>query len=466
MAFEFMDPILKVLPEVKAPEKKPGLTTKLWWTFLVLFLFYVMGKISLVGLAPGTANAQLQQFQTLLASDIGTILTLGIGPIVLASIILQLLVGGKFISLNLSDPADKARFTGLQKLLTVVLAFFEAFAYTGFGIFPSLVQPATMGFFTTGYFLVVLQIVIGALLLMYLDEVVSRWGIGSGIGLFIAAGVAASFFWQVFQPPTPLNPVGGRLLLMIADFASGAIGPGLAVLIPIIFAVVIFLAVVYAEGMHVNIPLVLGTKNMGGRFPVKFLYVSNMPVILAAALFANIQIWNTLAGSSGILGQILGGLAWATSVPRIDGSLGLIEGLLIKGFSTGILFEVGHALIFILLLTVLCVLFGKFWVEMGGQSTDAMSEQIDRSGMYIPGFRRDPRIIKGVLDRYIPQITILSSIFVGILAGLSDVITGSLVSGTGILLTVGIVYRLYEEVARDTALDSLPMLQQMMRGNQ
>lgn len=463
MALEFLDPFIRLLPEVKAPDKKQSLPTKLFWTFLVLALFFIMGKIGLAGLSQTVANAQLQQFQTLLASDIGTILTLGIGPIVLSSIILQLLVGGRFIHLDLSNPEDKARFTGMQKILGILLAFFEAFAYTGFGIFPSLIQPATLGLLAPGYWFVILQIAFGAILLMYLDEVVSKWGIGSGIGLFIAAGVSASFFWQVFQPVTVANPAGGRLLLLLSVLSAGQIASALAILIPILFAVAIFFMIVYAEGIHVNIPLVLGTKNMGGRFPVKFLYVSNMPVILAAALFANIQIWKTLAGSTGIFADILGAIAWATSVPRIDGSLGLVEGLLIKGITSTTFLEIGHGLLFVLVLTILCVIFGRFWVEMGNQGSDAMAEQIDRSGMYIPGFRRDPRIIKGVLDRYIPPITILSSIFVGLLAGFSDIITGSLVSGTGILLTVGIIYRLYEEVAKDTALDSMPMLQQMMQ---
>lgn len=453
---DFFDPVLKILPEVKAPEQKPNLKTRLLWTALVLVLFFVMGEILLIGvdLDRSLGGQGLETVQTLLASHIGTLLTLGIGPIVLASIILQLMIGGKLIPLDLTNPKDRAKFSGFQKLLAIVLSFFEALAFTGFaGLFPSLLVPLP------GFGLILmLQVALGAILIIYLDEVVSKYGIGSGIGLFIAAGVAGSFFWQVFSPPE----IGRAVLFNIFSWIStGQISLALPLIIALLFAVVILLVVVFAEGMHVNIPVALGTKAMGGRFPVKFLYVSNMPVILASALFANIQIVSTIVGSSGIFGEIVSRIAWATSVPRI-GSFGLVEGIIFQGLSSAVLIEILHAFVYIGILVVLAVVFGKFWVELGGQSTSAVADQLQKSGMYIPGFRRDPRIIKSVLNRYIPPITILGSIFVGLLAGFSDIITGTLVSGIGILLTVGIVYRMYEELARQQVSDMHPLLKKFL----
>lgn len=450
---DFLEPLFKIIPEVKAPEVKPSLKNKLLWTALVLALFFVMGHVLVLGIDTAASfGGRLEQIQLILASKIGSLVTLGIGPIVLASIILQLMVGGKLLNLDLTNPKDKGRFTSLQKIFAIALCFFEAGAYTGFGIFPSLIT-AKAGFMP----LVVLQIALGGIIVIYLDEIVSRYGIGSGVGLFIAAGVAGGFFWQVFMPPLAANPAGGRLLLLLSSAVVGDIITVLIVAIPIIFAILIFFLVTFAEGIHVNIPIAIATKGTGGRFPVKFLYVSNMPVILAAALFANIQIWAAIAGKSGLLGQLVNGIAWATQVPIVEG-YGLIEGLIILGISQTVLLEFLHAIVYIVLLVVLCVIFGKFWVELGGQSTEAVSNQLQKSGMYIPGFRRDPRIIKQILNRYIPPITVLGSIFVGLLAGISDIITGSLVSGIGILLTVGIVYRMYEELAREQAVEQFPIL--------
>jgi preprotein translocase subunit SecY len=85
---------------------------------------------------------------------------------------------------------------------------------------------------------------------------------------------------------------------------------------------------------------------------------------------------------------------------------------------------------------------------MGNQGTGAVAAQLERAGMQIPGFRRDKRVIEKVLERYIPQVTILGSIFVALLAGGGDLVLAGVTSGTGILLTVGIVYRFYEEIAK------------------
>jgi len=452
VSFEKLDPLIRMLPEVKAPEKKPVLKKRLLWTAAILILFYILGAIPIIGIQPSSFE-QLRLFQDLLASNIGTIMTLGIGPIVLASIVLQLLIGGKFINMDLSNPQDRARFTGMQKLLTIVIAFFEAGAYTGFGLGPSLITP------NEGMFIpVLLQVVIGAIIVMYLDEVVSKYGIGSGVGLFIAAGVSQGFFWQLFSPPG----LGRAVLFQIFEnIASGKVIIALTLIIPIFFAIAIFAAVTFAEGMHINIPIAMGPKGFGGRFPVKLMYVSNMPVILASALFANIQIMSSVITGDNILAMIIKGLSWITQIPRID-SYSILEALLVLGPSQRVFIEILHGVVYIAILVVLCVVFGKFWVELGGQSTESVSNQLQRSGMYIPGFRRDPRIIQGVLNRYIPPITILSSVLVGLLAGFADIITGALVSGTGILLTVGIVYRMYEELAKEQVSEMNPLLRKFL----
>jgi preprotein translocase subunit SecY len=229
--------------------------------------------------------------------------------------------------------------------------------------------------------------------------------------------------------------------------------------------------VVYAEGMHVNIPITMGRRGTGGRFPVKLLYVSNIPVILAIALFANVQLLAIMMKNVPVLGAIMEKISSIVVAPfglreKFFEQLAYINpGLLLGEVGqsiTNLQFiglggEILHAFLYIVVLVAVCVVFGKFWVEMAGQGPDAVANQLQRSGIYIPGFRRDPRIVKRVLERYIPTITILGSIFVGMLAGLAD-ITGALGSGTGILLTVGIVYRLYEELARQQLFEIHPVL--------
>ncbi|PIU02758.1 MAG: preprotein translocase subunit SecY [Candidatus Diapherotrites archaeon CG09_land_8_20_14_0_10_32_12] len=460
-----MDNVFRVIPEVIAPKEKPSLTSKLKWTLLILVVFFVLGMIPIYGLS-SSAQIGLEHIQYLLASKIGTIISVGIGPIVVASIILQLLVGSKIINMDFSDPAQRARFSSWQKLLAIILSFFEAFIYVKMG----LLAPESGRFF-----LVLLQVAIGSIILLYLDEVVKNYGFGSGISLFIAGGVASTILIRIFNPFTygaglsighaTINFASADGLLWSFFHNMGTSGFLLSFvnnLLPIMFALVIFFIVVYFEGVHVNIPLTVGQRGAMGKYPVKFFYVSNMPVILAAALFANIHLlaqW--IAKGTGVFSVIFSFIDKVVN-PTRSVVLDVLNQVIGGGSEWGyILSSIGYALLYIVVLTAACVLFGVLWVQMAGQDSGSLANQLNKSGMYLPGFRRDPRVVKGVLDRYIPTITILGSIFVGLMAGFAD-ITGAVGTGMGILLTVDILYRMYEELVREQAPQLLPMLGKFM----
>jgi len=445
----FISAISRYIPGVQAPKEKPPLTGRLKYSFLALVIFFILGNIPIWGLST-TAASSLAVYQIILASNIGTLLTVGIGPIVVASIILQLLVGTGIWKLNFSNPDDRSLFQSTQKILAIILSFFEAFIYVRVGFLTP--EP---GYF----FLVLLQVALGSVVLLYLDEVVQKYGIGSGISLFIAGNVAASIFWRIFAPIS-VSQAGIQILSSGAflDFSTGAgliwtffanVGAGvysaiITNIFPILFALIIFFIVVYFEGVYVNIPITMGKTSQLGRYPVKFFYVSNLPVILAAALFANIALLYAIVEKKAIpvLTTVLFYLSKYTTSPN-----NLVENLFLHGFS-GMGGQILQAVIYLILLSLVCIFFGIMWVKMAGQDSEAVSNQLQRSGMYLPGFRRDPRVIRGVLDRYIPTITIIGSIFVAVLAGFAN-ITGAVGTGMGILLTVDIVYRLYEEIVKE-----------------
>lgn len=73
--------------------------------------------------------------RVIMASNRGTLMELGIGPIVTAGMIVQLLVGAKIIKVDQKNKEDKELINGAQKLLAVVIATFEAVAYVSSGIY-------------------------------------------------------------------------------------------------------------------------------------------------------------------------------------------------------------------------------------------------------------------------------------------------------------------------------------------
>jgi preprotein translocase subunit SecY len=107
-------------------------------------------------------------------------------------------------------------------------------------------------------------------------------------------------------------------------------------------------------------------------------------------------------------------------------------------------------------------IFAIFWVETTDMGPEATAQQIHNSGMEIPGFRRNTSVIEKVLERYIPQVTVIGGALVGLLAVLANMLgTIGNVSGTGLLLTVSITYKIYEEIAEDQLMEMHPMMRQM-----
>jgi preprotein translocase subunit SecY len=168
---------------------------------------------------------------------------------------------------------------------------------------------------------------------------------------------------------------------------------------------------------------------------------------LTAALLANVQLLSRLlkAGWSDALVQ------WVTP-----------HNLLQLGISGGITpLILVQALVYVLLFITFSVIFAIFWVQTANLDARSQAKQIMSSGLQIPGFRKDQRVLERMLDRYIMPLTIMGAMAVGILASLAD-LTGALGSGTGILLTVMIVYRLYMDIAQQHMMDMNPAMKRFM----
>jgi len=182
--------IFQYIPEVKSPEeKKIDFNTKMKWTLVILASFFVLMNIPLFGLS-SNALARFEYLATIMGTDFGSIISLGIGPIVMASIILQLLTGAGVINIDQSTDEGKKFFSGLQKILTFFFIFFEA---TVFVLMQGLqANPGFAG-------VVIFQLILGGLAIFYMDDVMQKWGFGSGVSLFIAAGVSLRLSTSAFQ---------------------------------------------------------------------------------------------------------------------------------------------------------------------------------------------------------------------------------------------------------------------------
>jgi len=311
---------------------------------------------------------------------------------------------------------------------------------------------------------ITIQLIIGGFLIMFLDEVVSKWGIGSGISLCIAAGVSRQIFINALNPlPDPSNPLLaiGNIPKAITLIIQGLPGEAFWPLFIVGVTALVFIISTYLQSIKVEIPLSFGRfRGFSYRYPLKFVYTSNMPVIFAATLLASMQFWGLTLYNMGF--PILGTFDKVTSggstqdVPA-SGLVYYLNPPTIRQIVTqGLTTDFGLSiLIYSLFMIVGAILFSLLWINIGGQGADNVADQILSSGLNIPGFRRDKRILSRVLDRYIKPLTILGGASVGAVAVIADLF-GALSRGTGILLTVMIIYQFYEQIKREHYND-LPM---------
>lgn len=455
--------IVSIFPEVTRPtQKRLSFKEKIKWTGLILLIFFILSEIPLFGLGLN-ALEQFEYLSIILGTKFGSIISLGIGPIVVASIILQLLQGSGILNINTNTSEGRAKFQSMQRGFTVFFILFEACIYVLMGGLAPAAELAGTSLYSYLQLLLIIQLSIGGFLIVLMDEVVQKWGFGSGVGLFIAGGVASQIFIRAFNPlPSPQNPAlpAGQIPQLLISLQQGNPLGALIIIISVIATIAVFLISVYGQSMKVEIPLSFGRiRGMGMRWPLEFIYTSNIPVILISALLANLQLWGRLLQNWGypLLGEYSGQIPVSGLVKWIQ-SPDIVRSLVTGAFTSSMAFQ---ALIYLLIMVGGSVIFSVLWVKTSNMDARAQADKLLSSGLQIPGFRRDPRVLEKILNRYIPALTIMGAVFVGSLASLADLM-GALSRGTGILLAVMILYKLYEEISKQYAMDMHPALRKIL----
>ena len=499
--------LVDVYPSITKPEGHVRFNQKLWTTVLVLIIYFMMTNVMIYGLSSSTLDI-FSSFRAIMAGASGSIMHLGIGPIVTGSIIMQLFAGAKIIQLDMQDSGDKQLYQGVQKLLVLFMIPIESIPQVYGFLDPSAAVISDYGIGWANV-IIVSQLFIGSYLVFLLDELVSKWGIGSGISLFIAAGVAQSTFVGTLSPlPTvqgsPLsfdNPPSGTLPMIFYTLRTATNSQlvsenGFELILlnhanpvaALASSIIVFLVVAYAESGKLELPLTHGkVRGHRGQYPIRLVYASNIPVILMAALLANVNMFTLLFWSHPVLSTvpILGrngawskahwfgayevgattptdGFAWYSSM--VNGVGDWLIPLLNQtgdayGHSLGQIMV--HVFVYVFFMTAGSTVFAKFWIETTNMGTKDVAKQIERTGMQIPGLRKNPVVLERILERYIPPVTLFSGAFVGLLASGADLLgTVGNATGTGLLLAVGIILRTYEQIQKEQAMEMHPMLRE------
>lgn len=179
MAIKFLEvikPFCVILPEIQKPERKIQFKEKVLWTAITLFIFLVCCQIPLFGIMSSDSADPFYWMRVILASNRGTLMELGISPIVTSGLIMQLLAGAKIIEVG-DTPKDRALFNGAQKLFGMIITIGQSIVYVMTGMYG---DPSEMG---AGIcLLITIQLFVAGLIVLLLDELLQKgYGLGSGI---------------------------------------------------------------------------------------------------------------------------------------------------------------------------------------------------------------------------------------------------------------------------------------------
>src|SRR3990167_5932004 len=349
-----------------------------------------------------------------------SIMMIGVSPFITASIIMQLMtvLSPKLKALYQEEgDAGRQRFTQYSRYLTVPLAFIQAFGFFILlqqnGVVPPL---DTLHTFTN-----VCVIAAGALLLMWIGELITEFGVGNGVSLLIFAGIVASM-------PSDLSQ-----LVFTFDVSQIPVYLGFIVAGAVIVGGVVFITeserpipVTYARRVR-------GMKVMGGistYLPLRVNQAGVMPIIFALSFLLFPQMIATFLSKSSIA---------ALSIPA-----SAVEGALANQWVYGGLY---FALVFIFTYFYTAITFDP----------QQISKNLQKNGAFIPGVRPGGTTSE-YLGNIITRITLVGALFLGLLAVLPLIMqaftgfTALTIGGTALLIVVSVVLDVVKKIDAQTSI--------------
>lgn len=452
----YLRPALQFLPQVEKAQKLVPFQDRVVWTLLTLLVFLVCSQIPLYGITKVIGDDPMFWSRMILASNRGTLMELGIGPIVTASMIVQLLVGTKIIEIDTKNREEKDLLNSVQKLLAVGIALFEAIAYVFSGMYGDL---ETIG--AVRAVLIIVQLVAASVMVQLLDEILSRdYGVVGAISLFIATNVCEELLWKSFSPLREGGEFEGAIVALFHYITSSQnkaqavrkalYRDNLPNINNILATVFVFLVVNYFQGFQMNIAI--HNRQLKGHaesYPIKLFYTSNMPIILQSTLLSNIFFVSRLLYKrfpGFFLVRLLGKYKEASLGGQSYPVSGLVYYISPPHSLRALLADPVHAATYILFILVSCAIFSRMWVEASG--TSAKEVQKSLTDQKVTALGGTDHLLFKKLNRYIPKAAYLGGVSIGVLSLLADFL-GAIGSGTGILLTCGVVYEFYEEFLKE-----------------
>ncbi|KAI5186851.1 protein transport protein SEC61 subunit alpha [Nematocida homosporus] len=456
---DLVKPFARFLPEVAPNDRKILFQEKLLWTLTAILIYLVCSQIPLFGIMISDKADPVYWLRAMMAGNRGTLMDLGLGPILMAGSVTQFLTFVDLIKVDENIKEDSILFSAFQKLLALLITFAHALIQVSTGFFGS---PSHLGMSVC--LLIVVQLMFSGVIIVLLDELLQKgYGLGSGVNLFIVANICESIVWKAFSPSVYSTGRGPEFegsvlsflqLLKIRRNKLEAIyeaffRKNLPNLFCLASTATMFCLVIYLYNIRLELPLdSMQAKTPQMKWAIKLFYVSSTPIILQN------QAITTFYRCSRFLSDRCPG-RWYT---RILGVWDIRESLAYEPVS-GIAYYISppsnvlaalkrpiHFLIYSVFMLGTSALLAYYWMEMNESSPTEVGKQLTRQKLVVKG--HSVQGTQDMLNRYIPIAAVLSGIIIGGISIMSDLLD-TIGSGQNIILAVSIIGQYFELFAKE-----------------
>lgn len=457
----YVKPFVAFLPQVRSPVRSTSLHEKLIWTVLAVLVYLVASQVPLFGIRLNDSKDPLSWMRMMMASNRGTLMDLGISPVVTSSVVIQAITALGIVAPDYSVREDKVLMDSLQKLVALAMTVGQSVVQIASGYYG---DPKSLGMSYCA--ILFLQLIVAGVVIILLDEMLQKgYGLGNGVNLFIVANVCERIVWNALSPKVVFVGRGmefeGCLIALvhllvvrrnkIAALYEIFFRQGLPNLSSFLFTVLAFGVVVYLQSLHVGIPIVSRKyKGVAGSYSIKLLYTSSMPAIIQSYIVSHTMTISRFLYSfypKNVLVRLLG--RWETCLNRgpipVSGLCYYIHPprSFTDAFSRPVFFAIYLGLMF-----SSAAFLSHNWLASHDENAESVAQRISSQDMQLKGTRDANAVDK--LNEYIPIAAILGGICTSAVIIFCD-IASTIGSGNNVFLAVSIVNQYMQLLARETA---------------
>ncbi|KAI4292112.1 protein transport protein SEC61 subunit alpha [Pancytospora philotis] len=457
----YVKPFVSLLPQVKNPIRKLALREKIVWTTVAVLIYLLASQVPLFGIIDTSSADPLAWMRMMMASNRGTLMDLGISPVITSSMVIHFITTLGIVQPDFSIKEDKILLDTLQKLIALLMTVGQSIVQIASGYYGS---PKSLGFNYCA--ILFIQLLISGVIIVLLDEMLQKgYGLGNGVNLFIVTNVCERIIWNAFSPRAFYTGRGlefeGCLISLVhlifarknklAALNEIFFRQNLPNLSTLLFNVALFCAVVYLHTLRVEIPIISRThRGVASAYPVNLLYTTTMPVTLQeqfVSFFSMMSRFFFIYWPKSLLVRILG--VWDARGPHGFVPVSGISYYICPPHSfADALSRPFFTTIYLTVVLLLAGLICKTWVDTHEDSSEAVYKRLKNQDMQLKNVRDGLAVQK--LNEYIPTAAFLGGVVMALIIALCN-ISPMKGAGSNIFLAVSIINQYMKLYAKESA---------------